>query len=134
MTLEEFNSLTLILEEDTKYYSGFNEIINHPNFIKMKESNQEILPFLIDKLKTNPHWWIFLLLDKIIVDKPVFPIESYGIFKDITKIWIDYFDQINPLDQPLSPEALQGLNDGLKSAQESSPADLGSFSQYIDDD
>lgn len=134
MTLEEFNSLTSILEEDTKYYSGFNEIINHPNFIKMKESNQEILPFLIDKLKTNPHWWIFLLLDEIIVDKPVFPIESYGIFKDITKIWIDYFDQINPLDQPLSAEALQGLNDGLKSAQESPPADLGSFSQYIDDD
>jgi len=131
MTLEEFNNLASILERDTCLYSGCNEIINHPNFIKMKELNQEIIPYLIDKLKTDPHWWILLLLDEIVINKPIIPKEIYGVFKDIVQIWIDHLT--NPLNEPLSPEALQGLYNGLKSVQESPPIDLGDFSKYIDD-
>jgi hypothetical protein len=92
MTQEEFCELVRELENDTCYYSGFDEIENHSNFIRMKALGIEILPHLIDKLNTNPHWWLFLLFDKIITNKPQIPEESCGVLKDIVQIYKDYFN------------------------------------------
>jgi len=90
ITLENLNELVLELEEDTRFQSSFSVIMKHPNFIVMKGLDYKIVPFLVEKLKTDPHWWVFLLLDEIIDDKPEIPEESMGVFSDITKIWLDY--------------------------------------------
>ena len=66
MTPEEFDKLTKELEKDTRFYSGHIEIMEHPNFIKMQKLGPEVmLPYLIDKLNTDPHWWLFLLFDEM---------------------------------------------------------------------
>ena len=90
ITSEEFKALADVLENDTCRQSSFSVIMKHPNFIVMKGLNYKIVPFLVEKLKTDPHWWVFLLLDEIIDDKPEIPEESRGVFSDITKIWLDY--------------------------------------------
>lgn len=97
MTQEEFNNLTKELEKDTRFYSGFREIMEHPNFLKMQKLGPEImLPYLIDKLNTDPHWWLFLLFDEMVVNKPKIPEESRGVFKDTVQIWKNYFNEVTP--------------------------------------
>lgn len=91
ITQDEFNELVRELEEDTRWQSSFTRIMDHPNFEIMEKLGDKLIPFLINRLSTNPNWWIFLLLDEIIDDKPVIPEGSRGVFKDITKIWLNYF-------------------------------------------
>lgn len=66
------------------------------------------------------------------------PGPSGDFFKPVlTKLVKDLQNNIdpeNPLDVPLSPEALAALDAGIKSAQEHPPVDLGSFEQYADDE
>jgi hypothetical protein len=101
MTQEEFDELARELENDTRYYSGFYEIENHSNFIHMQTLRLEILPYLVNKLNTDPHWWLFLLFDKIITNKPKIPKESCGVFKDIIQIYKNYFNTNFILMKPL---------------------------------
>lgn len=51
---------------------------------------------LIDKLNTDPHWWLFLLFDEMVVNKPKIPEESRGVFKDTVQIWKNYFNEVTP--------------------------------------
>lgn len=95
ITLEEFNELVSELEQDTKYQSSFTSIMQHPNFEIMKKLGHKLIPFLINRLKTDPHWWVILLLGEIIDNPPEYPEESRGVFKDIIKIWLDHLTTKN---------------------------------------
>jgi hypothetical protein len=74
-TSEQISDLALVLENDTRFYSDFEKITNHPNFTKLK-NKENIIPYLIDRLKEDPHWWVILLLDEIIDNPPEYPEES----------------------------------------------------------
>jgi hypothetical protein len=86
-----FNYLYNEWIEEIKYQSSIDSIINNDYYKKILSMGWKVVPYIIDALKAKPNH-LFLALSEITGENPVKP-EHYGKIKDITRDWIEWWNE-----------------------------------------
>jgi len=88
MTRVDFNRLAAKVQEDTKYDSGFQGIIDHPAHKEIVEAGEFAIKYILQDLQKDPwHWFMALhLITGEFVIKP----EHRGMVQAMTGDWLEW--------------------------------------------
>ena len=79
------------IENDTKFYSYPDPVLNHPRYKMLIEMGDKIVPYLFHHITHNGgSWTIFYLLYNITKQNPI-PKEHSGNFNYAIIYWLQWF-------------------------------------------
>ncbi|MDP2807881.1 MAG: hypothetical protein Q8O74_07080 [bacterium] len=81
-----FERLKNIWLDDILFTSNMDEIVNHPAYLAVISFGHEILPFIIEDLKTSDHLW-FRALEAITGINPIKK-ENIGNMRKMREDWL----------------------------------------------
>jgi hypothetical protein len=85
---EKFHDLARRWKQETRFCSSRNQMVNHPAYQEIIRLGNAAVPFLIEDLRAEPHYW-FPALQAITGDDPVAP-EDRGSVRKMAAAWLDW--------------------------------------------
>jgi hypothetical protein len=83
-----FERLASSWKEKVRFLSNERQMVLLPEYQRIIGMGESAVPFLLEQLERDPHWW-FWALEMITGDDPV-PAEAKGHLDRMAKAWLDW--------------------------------------------
>ena len=85
---QEFKDYSQKWYSETMFFSSPDKIVSHPDYQKIIHMGPKVIPYILEELKKQPHFWFFALRQLTGVN-PV-PLEIQGKINLMTASWLEW--------------------------------------------
>jgi len=93
---ERFTALRTAWKDGTFFESSLSKIESHPAYRDIVALGPDVVPLIIDDLRTAPNFW-FAALEELTGEDPVTP-EMVGKVAAMSKAWVEWYDRSGVAD------------------------------------